>query len=270
MNAKKYIILILSTLMTAACSHIDEDEQLIYVKPEPAKRVVLLEDFTGQRCVNCPNATEIIEQLQQTYGDSAFIAVAIHGGPLGFSGNATLTGLATSAGDEYFNHWNLEYQPVGMVNRHEAVNYTDWATAVKEEMAKAAPLEMKMSASLKQGQIIIKLKVFGVDGSTTGKLQIWLLEDQITALQLMPDGTANTNYVHSHVLRSPVNGLWGEDFTIHEGETKEQTMSFLTDEAWNPRHLSLVAFVYNNDGVHQAVKAKVIINNNENDNENEN
>lgn len=259
MNTKEYIILILFTLTAVACSHIDEDGQLIYVKPEAARRVVLLEDFTGQRCVNCPKATEVIEQLQQTYGDSAFIAVGIHGGPLGFSGNTTFAGLVTSAGDEYFNHWDLEYQPVGIVNRRGAVNYTDWTMVVKEEMAKPAPLEMKMSALLKQGQIIIKLREFGTDGSTTGKLQIWLLEDQVTALQLMPDGTANANYVHNHVLRSPINGLWGEDFTIREGENKEQTRMFLPNETWNLHHLSLVAFVYNNDGVHQAVKAKVMI-----------
>ena len=35
-----------------ACSHIDEDERLIYVKPVAASRNVLIEDFTGQRCVN--------------------------------------------------------------------------------------------------------------------------------------------------------------------------------------------------------------------------
>ena len=61
----KKIHLSLILLLLTACSNIGEDERLIYVKPEPAKRVVLLEDFTGQRCVNCPKGTEVIEQLQQ-------------------------------------------------------------------------------------------------------------------------------------------------------------------------------------------------------------
>ena len=73
-----------------ACSHIADDEQLIYVAPNipddpnpnsptSTLRTVLLEDFTGQKCVNCPKGTKVIEQLQEAYGDY-FIAVGIHGG----------------------------------------------------------------------------------------------------------------------------------------------------------------------------------------------
>jgi hypothetical protein len=257
MKAKTRILLLLSALTVVACSHIDESERLIYVKPEAAKRVVLLEDFTGQRCVNCPKGTEVIEQLQQTYGDSAFIAVGIHGGPLGFSGNATLTGLATPMGDAYYDHWNLEYQPVGLVNRHGAVNYTDWAKAVKEELAKPAPLEMKMTAVTEEGMILTTLQLFGTDGTTAGKLQAWIVEDQITAMQLMPDGKANAAYVHNHVLRAAVNGLWGEDITISEGETKRLVLTQAMEDGWNAGHLSVVAFVYNDQGVQQAVRCRI-------------
>lgn len=256
MNVKNCFLLLLASAAWA-CSHIDDGEQLIYVKPEQAKRVVLLEDFTGQRCVNCPKGTEVIEQLQQTYGDSVFIAVGIHGGPLGFSGNDNLVGLATDIGNEYYDYWHLEYQPVGLVNRHGAVNYTDWAKAVKEELTKTAPLDMSLSATLSDGQVQIHLSEYGTDGQTTGKLQVWLLEDQITAMQLMPDGTADADYVHNHVLRAAVNGTWGEDFTIGEAEIKEQELTQILDATWDPQHLSVVAFVYNDNGVVQAVKAKV-------------
>lgn len=255
---KTYILLLLAALTVSACSYIEEDEQLIYVKPEPAQRVVLLEDFTGQRCVNCPKGTEVIEQLEQTYGDSVFIAVSIHSGPLGFSGNDSQVGLATEMGDAYYSHWNLEYQPVGLVNRHGAVNYTDWAKAVREEMSKTAPLNLLMSAKLEQGKIVIGLEATGTDGATAGQLQVWILEDGITALQLMPDGTADANYVHHHVLRATVNGLWGEDFMIGEGDRKTLVMSKDIESGWNTHNLSVVAFVYNDQGVMQAVKTKVI------------
>ena len=50
-----YYIIIISCicLLLVGCDRISEDERLIYEKPEPAQRVVLLEDFTGQRCTNC-------------------------------------------------------------------------------------------------------------------------------------------------------------------------------------------------------------------------
>lgn len=239
-----------------ACSHISDDERLIYVKPEAAQRVVLLEDFTGQRCVNCPIGTEVIEQLQEEYGE-AIIAVGIHGGPLGFKGNASTIGLATEMGDEYYNHWQLEYQPVGLVDRHGAVNYTDWIKAVKDELARTAPLDLKVEATSNGSAVDISVEATGTDGNTDGKLQVWLLEDGITALQMMPDGTANRDYVHNHVLRASVNGTWGEDIFIKEGETQEKKMTLLLDEVWNTEQLSIVAFVYNDNGVQQATKAKV-------------
>lgn len=246
----------IAAMLLVACSYIEEDERLIYVKPAEAERRVLLEDFTGQRCINCPSGTTVIEQLLQEYGD-AVIAVGIHGGPLGFKGNANTVGLATSVGDEYYNYWQLEYQPVGLVDRHGAVNYTDWTKAVKDELAKPAPLEMMVAAEISSEDIHIAVKLSGTDGNTTGKLQVWLLEDGITALQMMPDGSANREYVHNHVLRTPVNGTWGEDITINEGETQEKQLTLPLDASWQPDQLSIVAFVYNDQGVQQAAKGKV-------------
>ena len=73
---KKIFVFALIAIMGTACSHIDEDERLIYVKPADVARAVLIEDFTGQRCINCPAATDVIHQLQEAYGDDKVIAVA--------------------------------------------------------------------------------------------------------------------------------------------------------------------------------------------------
>lgn len=245
-------------MMLTGCDHISEADRLIYVKPEPAKRVVLLEDFTGQRCTNCPRATDVIEQLQETYG-KALVAVGIHGGPLGFAGNAKVVGLATPTGDEYYDHWNLEYQPVGLVNRQKTpVNYSDWATVVKEELQKPAPLWLDGSAIVVDDNIEVTIDAQGTDGTVTGKLQVWLLEDSITTLQLMPDGKANQEYIHNHVFRLAVNGTWGEDFSVEEGKSEMRTMKLPLQPQWKPENLSIVAFVYNDAGVQQALKVEVI------------
>ena len=256
-------VLFLWGMALTACSHIDEADRLIYVEPEYKKpdavpRVVLLEDFTGQRCTNCPKGTEIIEQLQQQYGDTAFVAVGIHSGPLGFKGNAKTLGLASELGDEYYNHWGFEYQPVGLVNRQGAVNYTDWTAAVIKELAKPATLSLGVTAKLNDSKIDIIVSAMGTDGSTQGKLQVWIVEDGITALQLMPDGSSNANYVHNHVLRAAVNGAWGEDISVSESVTTEKAYNGIAvADDWNTSHLSIVAFVYNDQGVQQATRAKV-------------
>lgn len=249
-------IALAASLLLTACDNIDKADRLIYEKPNAVMRAVLLEDFTGQRCVNCPLGTEIIEQLVEEYGD-AVVAVGIHGGPLGFSGNATNVGLATETGNEYYNHWNLEYQPVGLVNRHSPVNYPEWAAEVNKELTKPATLDLHATADIDNNSIHIAVTTFGTDGTTTGKIQVWVLEDGITALQLMPDGSSNKEYIHNHVFRQAVNGIWGDDFTISEGESKELEFTQALDAKWNADNLSIVAFVYNDNGVQQVVKAKV-------------
>ena len=262
-----YLFTFLPLLMS--CDYIEEADRLIAVDDahtdtpidtlKTAIKNVLLEDFTGQRCSNCPTGTEVIEQLQEIYGER-LIAVGIHGGPLGFKGTATVLGLATDVGDEYYSHWQLEYQPVGLVDRHGAVNYTEWAKAVRDEMALTSDVKMEVQAIFDGSKIDITVMEEAYN-DYTGMLQVWLLEDGITAIQTMPDGTNNRNYVHNHVLRTPVNGDWGKAITIGKGEQDLQNYQQAVDEAWNTANLSVVAFVYNDRGVMQATKGKVIMNN---------
>ena len=268
---KSFLPFYLSTflLLLMSCDYIEEADRLIAVDDthtdtpidtlKTAIKNVLLEDFTGQRCSNCPTGTEVIEQLQEIYGER-LIAVGIHGGPLGFKGTATVLGLATDVGDEYYSHCQLEYQPVGLVDRHGAVNYTEWAKAVRDEMALTSDVKMEVQAIFDGSKIDITVMEEAYN-DYTGMLQVWLLEDGITAIQTMPDGTNNRNYVHNHVLRTPVNGDWGKAITIGKGEQDLQNYQQAVDAAWNTANLSVVAFVYNDRGVMQATKGKVIMDN---------
>ncbi|MCR5535363.1 MAG: Omp28 family outer membrane lipoprotein [Bacteroidaceae bacterium] len=243
--------------LCCSCSHIADDEQLIYVKPETAKRTVLLEDFTGQKCVNCPKGTEVIEQLQEAYGDN-IVAVGIYSGDFGKLPNGSLLPLTTTTGCEYFDNYVKGYgQPIGMVNRKAPLNYPDWMTAVRNEIAKPASIELSLTASINGNTINICVNETALSTNIKGKLQVWVLEDGITTLQFMPDGSANKNYVHNHVFRTAVNGTWGEDVTLKVGEEQTQNMSQTISADWNTQNLSIVAFVYNDNGVEQAIKTKV-------------
>ena len=243
-----------------ACSHIDEDERLIYVKPVAASRNVLLEDFTGQRCVNCPNATEEIEKLIAQYGGDNVIAVGIHSGPFAKSVKGVPYSLYTETGDEYFNYWKVESQPKGVVDRKGTSDYTSWATFVREEMAKTAPLSLNVTSEYdgEKHEAFIRVDAEGTDGDTSGHLQVWLIESGITAFQYMPDGSTNREYVHNHVFRKAVNGTWGTDFTIKEGEHKAETFIGNIDEGWVPQNMEVVVFVYNDSGVCQVTKCRLM------------
>lgn len=99
---------------------------------------------------------------------------------------------------------------------------------------------------------------FGVNGTVNGKLQVWIVEDGIKAMQMMPDGSANQEYIHNHVFRAAVNGTWGEEVTVKEGETTSKDYSYVLPETWNADNISVVAFVYNGKGVENVAKKHIV------------
>ena len=251
-------VLLVTTLV--ACDPVDEADRLIYVKPVSASRNVLIEDFTGQRCVNCPTATLEIERLMAQYGGDTVIAVGIHSGPFAKSVKGVPYSLYTAEGDEYFNYWKVESQPKGVVDRLGTSDYPSWGTIVRDELSKTAPLvlQVNVSCDVNSRQMTVTAICQGTDGNTQGKLQLWVIEDGITAFQYMPDGSTNREYVHNHVFRASVNGTWGTDINVVEGAVNTTYFDCTLDEAWVPENLWVVGFVYNNHGVCQATKVKVL------------
>ena len=245
--------------MAVSCDEVDEDDRFIYVKLPSVGRNVLIEDFTGQRCVNCPNATDEIARLQQQYGADTVIAVGIHSGPFAKTVRGVPYPLYTSDGDEYFNYWKVESQPKGVVDRKGTSEYVAWSSIVRDELAKPAPLTLSAFATFDKAsrKVTVNVSAMGADGTSTGKLQVWLTEDNITAFQYMPDGSNNREYVHNHVLRCAVNGTWGTDFSVKEGESTLAIFEYTLDDEWVAENMDVVAFVYNDSGVLQVTKCEI-------------
>lgn len=254
-------------MAAASCSNIDEGDRLIYVKPAEVGRAVLIEDLTGQRCINCPTGTDIINGIIETYGEDNVIAVGIHCGPLGFAGNSKRVGLMTDTGDEYYTHWangtNLG-QPSAIFNRKKGKgpidNLNNWAAEVGLIISEKANLSVDIANAYdaKTRTLTTKVGAFGVNGTVSGKLQVWIVEDGIKAMQMMPDGSANQDYIHNHVFRAAVNGTWGEEVTVKEGETTSKDYSYVLPETWNAENISVVAFVYNDNGVENVAKKHIV------------
>lgn len=253
-------------MAAASCSNIDEGDRLIYVKPAEVGRAILIEDFTGQRCINCPTGTEIINGIVETYGEDNVIAVGIHSGPLGFAGNSKTVGLMTDTGNEYYTRWDKENkmgQPWAIFNRKTSPDshYNNWAAMVGTIISEKANLSVKIANAYDAATrtLTTTVKADGVNGTVNGKLQVWIVEDGVKALQMMPDGSANKEYVHNHVFRAAVNGTWGEDVTVKEGETTTKQYSYKLPEAWNADNIAVVAFVYNDSGVENVAKKHLVV-----------
>lgn len=255
-------------MAAASCSNIDEGDRLIYVKPAEVGRAVLIEDLTGQLCINCPTGTDIINGIIETYGEDNVIAVGIHCGPSGFPGNSKRVGLKTDTGDEYYTHWaNGTHlgQPSAIFNRKKGKgpidNLNNWAAEVGLIISEKANLSVNIANAYdaKTRKLTTKVGAFGVNGTVSGKLQVWIVEDGIKAMQSMPDGSANQEYIHNHVFRAAVNGTWGEEVTVKKGETTTKQYSYEhLPETWNAENISVVAFVYNDNGVENVAKKHIV------------
>ncbi len=260
MNIKNIIYTALMAMAMSACSNIAEDERLIYVEPATVNRNVLIEDFTGQRCVKCPNATVSIEQIQEAYGSDHVIAVAIHSGRFGFAGNAKYVGLMNDECKDYWSHWfeDSQGQPVAKINRGSATeDFSNWSSIVAEEMKKETTVQITLVNEIDMNSRNLHVTTIVNDPKQQdGKLQLWLVEDGIVALQLQPDGSSKMDYEHNHVFRASINSAWGEALDFNDGYS-DHVSNYTIPEGYVIDNCSIVAFVYNDKGVEQVTKKKI-------------
>ena len=244
-----------------ACN--DVDEQARYEGPiaVEAKKNVLLEDFTGQKCSNCPKGHEVVEQMKQQYGTDRVIAVSMHGGSLSLNDTPTSgAGLAGDEGNQYHTAFGITTWPKGKIDRGTPVDVEEWNTKVIEAFGVEPKADVEVTATHFDADtrtLTVSAKV-AARRDVQGKLQLWLTESGIVALQF--NGPAiDRNYVHNHVFRAAINGLWGDEITLAEGAEEERTYTYtLLRPYWNAANLSVVAFYYNDaDGVMQVVEQAV-------------
>lgn len=251
-------------VMFTACSDIAEDERFIYVEPAEVAKRVLIEDFTGQRCVNCVTGAATIEQIMETYGEENVIAVGLYGGALG---SEPLGGppypLTIEESEWYYAHWGIEGspQPMAMIDRGAIIsNIADWPAAVRDRIQMQAPVLLEASCNYDAASRQVEITVYA-DGvsAISGQLQVWLTEDGIVSKQSIPgQREMDEDYVHNHVFRATVNAPMGDAVTVGVGERVTHTFTYTLKEDWVADNMSVVTFIYDDSGVLQAAKAPII------------
>ena len=251
----------LSALALASCDNIAEGDRLIYVKPAEVSKNVLIEDFTGQRCKNCPEATETIHELQEAYGGDKVIAVGLYSGPFGKKVDGSYLPLTTETGDYYYNHWGVEAQPCLNIDRKGMTSDNQiLQTKVTSALQTTTPVSISLTSAFDGISKCANLDI-EVESSETienAYLQVWLTEDSIQGAQIMPNGRANSSYTHNHVFRSSVTDRDGAPISLVAG--KKVTISLdasIDTDNWDFLNMHVVAFVFNSDGVLQTVAVPV-------------
>lgn len=250
----KKTLIAIPALMLVLASCEDLSDRYIEVEPIHSERKVLLEEFTGQRCTNCPAAHAIIEKLEEQYGED-LIVVSIHAGPFGI---AAPDGLMLPTGDEYASRWNITSYPAGVVDRSGGVLSPDgWANAIRTQIGKVSPVDIDLEANLVGDSIEVISKVSSSE-ALKASLQLWVTQDSIVGFQI-DDGTRIPDYVHNNVFRGCVNGTWGQSLEISPNIYNTLSNRIAVDPEWDVKNLHIVGFVYDSSGVIQADKTAIKI-----------
>lgn len=263
---KKIFLSLLVLLPFVSCSDISEDERFIPIESVTPQRAVLLEDFTGQECVNCPAAHREIESLVKQYPED-IVPVSIHAGSFAISATARRPGLMQPEGNIYNDRYGIDEWPKGVVDgRSGALNPGQWSDYVREELKREAAVAIDLSASVSPDDpTVISIEcTLRPAANLQGALQLWIIEDGIVAKQIDKEAGTIPDYVHNHVFRAVVNGIDGENVSLQAGvhKTIAHTIGIrdTEKEKWVAENLSVVAFIRQADGgVAQVARCKVML-----------
>jgi hypothetical protein len=222
---------------------------------------VLIEDFTGHRCGNCPRAHEKAAELQGTYGEN-LVVVAVHTGSfalvipqLGYT-----TDFNTPMGTELGEYYNADQEglPIGLINRRDwngspVTRFADWSTFVSAVLSEQPKIKLEITptydATDRSLDVASHLEYF-TTGDASHNIVVLVTEDSIISKQEDYTFGEHEDYVHNHVLRTVLtSGTWGTPVKgnqIFLGEKLDLNFSTVLDSTIVPEHCHVVVYVHNN------------------------
>lgn len=245
-------IFVLSALLLSGCDKIDINDIHKPYTPSSGGKTVLIKDFTGVRCVNCPAAAEAAHELQHQLGEHRVFIMSVHAGFL-----ATPIGLfpdfTTEEGTAWYN--NNSSNPLFSVDH---VGLTDGNTLyveqidapVSDALAEAQLFDITISNTYDEATRRLKVEnTFNATGEGDGKFYatVCLVEDSIVGRQVVSGGI-DTAYVFRNVFRGTLNGADGElvsngSFFVNDEFVK--SCSMVLDSAYNENQCYILTYIYN-------------------------
>ena len=194
-----------------------------YIYPNGFEKKILFEMFTGQSCGNCPSGHTVIAGAIKGKEDQ-FVKVAHHSG--------YYPDLFTMAEDlEYtWFYGSGSYAPACMANRQAEVGSTTPvvesqsriqvlnAITLAEEQEPFVKIDLNHDFNATTGKCFLKVDIHVLTiptNITRTTLNVWLTQNGMISSQT----GGGSNYVHDHVFRGSLTGIWGEEIKLVKGET---------------------------------------------------
>jgi hypothetical protein len=251
---KQLIYLSILFLAFSGCDKIESDDFLISgsgnnnLDTTTFVKKILIEDFTGQTCQNCPEASNEIKTLQYISAyDGKIIAIAIHSGFFSETNNTFTTDFTTPEGDIIHDFFDIASYPKGMINRtgypsNALLDVPEWS----EKVASLIGQEPNIGIKLKKENNTIIVEAKKLNNNITGvlKLVVVITENNVIDKQLVEGIGVVEDYEHNHLLRKTLNGAWGQTIEL-SSEYNSFSFDYTLNDDWVESNCNVVAYIYN-------------------------
>lgn len=251
------------TVLFFSCDYVDNpsEEGSSVVEPSDEKRRVLLMDFTGHKCQNCPSAAAEAQSIADDFPESV-VVLAVHPNISGLSdpndgepGEPYTTNWITPEGLDYQAKFDIPtFIPLGVVSG-EIIGGNFWTPPaswrpnvellLQDDRQVTLELELSYDEGSREIGIVTDLEVLTPLDNSYG-LIIATVESGIIDWQLN-GSTAVPDYEHNHVLRNHVNGIQGEEVITDGSDAGEQlnfTHSSILDSDFVAENVYIYAYLY--------------------------
>jgi hypothetical protein len=249
---KKLLILILLSYLTTSL--------------HAQSKKVLLEEFTGTACGNCPMGVYYIDSMQAKY--DGVIAVSLHAFP-------PFDAMHFSAIDSLFSFY-AGGVPCGSIDRIlwpgekpvVARQLGSWDTIIRNRLLTDAQLTVSLTAAwnslTRDVSVDVNINILSNMPSGDYRLNLYVLEDSITGSGSGYDqlnyydktagnpfygrGNPIIGYVHRHVARALLPSAWGLQGLIPasplSGQYFKHTFNYTLPTKFQADRIRLIAYVY--------------------------
>lgn len=247
-------------------------DTVTYVAVTSFKQKVLIEDFTGHTCGNCPEAAKEAKRLEAAYAGKV-VVMAVHcsffADPKTNPSGPFTMDFRTAAGTALDDKFKVSTAglPKGLINRGRfstsstsILSHTEWEPKLNLALSQSSSnvglsLNPKYDATTKRLTLYNTVKV---QNGFSGQLRMaaYVVEDSITAWQKdysLPSGQQNVaNYVHMHALRSELGPSNGVAFvstaaTIPAGASFKSTWVGVLSNVTRPAQAKVIVIVTRTD-----------------------
>ncbi|NQW43189.1 MAG: Omp28-related outer membrane protein [Bacteroidetes bacterium] len=228
------------------------------VIPAAQHKAVLLEDITGVKCINCPNAAIVAKGIVTQKKKDSVIVIALYPNLSALDiFTRPFIGVPQLANDLAKQVVETLGVPSGLPNGYvdrklyagktdRIISVNEWLNFVNQRLLLKSPVNIKLNKTFSGIKLTAEMNLQYTENVVSGnhKYALYIIEDSIVSTQVTPSGVS-TSYVHNHALKHSFGVPTGIPLTapLVPGRTFVKQFEYEVPTDLRLNHLHLICVV---------------------------